>query len=156
MGSMFKVGFVVMVLMGAINSFACSVVVDDNYTKNQLMAHGASFNDLSLASVSGLAVSGYSKGFLNDPGNGSCPEYLQVSGRVSFNHNPSIASSCSYAVTVTVKTYMGEDLPDGPFEQVTFSDAEAACSTSQVRIKVPRKLPVRINKPIIVKPHPSF
>lgn len=156
MGSMLKVSLFVLVLMGAINSFACSIQVDDNYTKNQLMAHGVSFHDLSLTQVSGLAVSAFDRDFLNDPGDGGCPEYLQVSARVSFNHNPSIVSSCSYAVTVTVKTYMGEDLPDGPIEQVTFSDAEAACSTSSMRIKVPRKIPIRIKKPIIVKPHPQF
>lgn len=154
MGSMLKVSLFVLVLMGAINSFACSIQVDDNYTKNQLMAHGVSFHDLSLGGVSGLVVTNFGRELLNDPGDGSCPDYLQVSGRVSFNHNPSISSSCSYAVTVTVKSYMGEDLPDGPIEEVTFSDAEAACSTSFSRIKVPRKLPIRIKKPIIVRPHP--
>lgn len=140
------------VFAGAVESYACSIQVDDNYTKNELMAHAVSFNDLSLSNVSGLAVSAYGRTFEEGEGNpGSCPDYMNVSGRVSMNHSPSAIQHCTYSVTVTVRSYMGEEFPDGPIEEVTFSAPEAACSTSLSGLKVPKKIKLKLRKKIIIR-----
>ena len=149
-----KIFLFLIFLLGAINSLACSIQFDENYIKNELMAHGVSYNDLSLSSVSGLGISGFGKSFSADPGDGSCPEYLTVFGRVSMNHSPAADQSCSYSVTVKVKSYMGEEMLDGPIEEVTFENPEAACSTSISRFRVPIKKPVRVKRPIIVRHYP--
>ncbi|MBA2405354.1 MAG: hypothetical protein H0V66_11330 [Bdellovibrionales bacterium] len=152
---MLKVSLFFMMLVGSINSFACSIQVDDNYTRNQMMAHGVSFHDLSLSNVSALAVSAYGRSFIDGRGPaGSCPDYMVVTGRVSLNHSPSAVQHCTYSITVTVKSYMGEDLPDGPIEEVTFSDAEAACSYSITGLKVPKKIRIKPKKQIIVRRYP--
>lgn len=149
-----KIGLFFIILLGAFNSLACSIEVDNNYTKNQLIAHGVSFNDLSLSNVSALSASGFQRTFTNDPGNGGCPEYMNVSARVSMNHSSSATKNCSYSVTVTVRNYMGEGFPDGPIEEVIFENAEAACSVTISGIKIPRKLPTKPKKPIIVRHFP--
>ena len=71
-----KVCLFLIILLGAANALACSIEVDNNYTKNQLIAHGVSFNDLSLSSVSGLSINSFQRSFTNDPGHGGCPEYM--------------------------------------------------------------------------------
>jgi hypothetical protein len=141
-------------LFGTANALACSIEVDNNYTKNQLIAHGVSFNDLSLSSVSGLSIASFQRSFTADPGNGGCPEYMNVSGRVSMNYSPAAGQHCTYSVSVTVRSFMGEELPDGPIEEVIFERPEAACSTSISAIKIPRKLPVRARRPFIVRYNP--
>ncbi len=134
--------------MGTANSLACSIQVDNNYTKNILMAHAVSFNDLSLSSVSGLTIASFARSLSEDPGDGSCSEYMTESGRVSFNNSPAAGQNCSFSVTVRVRSYMGEEIPDGPIEEVSFESPEAACSTTISRIRIPHKVPAPIKKPI--------
>lgn len=141
-------------MFSAAQGFACSMQVDENYTKNFLITHAVSFNDLPLSSVSGIALADYDLSFSSGESLGSCPEYMFTSGRVSFNHSPSAIQNCSYAVTVVQKTYSGTDLPDGPFEEITFSNPVASCSISISGVRVPRNLPARIKKPIIIRKFP--
>lgn len=149
-----KVCLFFIILLGAANALACSIEVDNNYTKNQLIAHGVSFNDLSLSSVSGLSINSFQRSFTSDPGNGGCPEYMNVSGRVSMNYLPAAGQNCTYSVNVTVRSYMGEGLPDGAIEEVIFERPEAACSTSISTIRIPRKLPVRAKRPFMIRHYP--
>lgn len=142
------------VMFGAVEGFACSMQVDENYTKNFLMAHAASFNELSLSNVSGVTVTDYDLSFSTGEALGACPDYMMASGRVSYNHSPTPTQHCSYAVTVTQTNYIGNALPSGPIEDVTFTNAVASCSTSTSGLRFPRKIPARIKKPIIVKPIP--
>ena len=151
-----KQAFLFLVLLvGAAKGFACSMSVNHNYTKNLLVAHAAGYHDLSLAAVSGIAITDYDHSFEGGAGGGSCPDYLITTARVSMNHSPSALSHCTYNVTVTHTVYIGNDLPDGPMEDVAFSSATAACSTSIIGRKIPRKLPYRIKKPILARPFPG-
>ncbi len=148
------ISFFCFITLGFSNSFACSMSIDDNYLKNQLMAHGVSFNELALPSVTGLAINSYTRSFEGDDGGGKCPDYIITSGRISMNHAPSLSKNCSYAVTVTVRGYMGSDIPEGPIEDVSFSSPEAACSTSLSSPRVFLRLPVKPKKPILVRRFP--
>lgn len=147
-----KICLLFIILLSAANTLACSIEVDDNAQKNILMANAASFNDLSLSSVSALSLTNYAKNFSADPGGGRCPEYMTIEGRVSMSSSPTVFKHCSYTVTVKVKSYIGDSIPDGPIEEVTFEAPLAACSTSVSGIKIPRPIPIRIKKPVIIKP----
>ncbi len=140
-------------LIGITEGRACQIQIDDNYQKNILMAHGVSFHDVSLSSASGTALTGYDVSFSTGESLGSCPDYINVSGRVAFNHVKSAVESCTYAVNVTVKTYMGEEMPDGPIEEVIFEEGEATCSISFSRVRLPKKIK-QYRKPMIKKPFP--
>ncbi len=148
-----KFGLFFMLVMGAVNSFACSIQVMDTYTKNLLMAHAANFNDLSLANVSNISVANFARSFSTGEALGSCPDYLFEEGRVSFSHSPSANRHCSYSVTVKMKNYMGEEMPEGPIQEIDFENPVAACSITLSGLKLPIK--VRLKKPIIIKP-PHF
>ena len=143
--------FVMVLIVGLTESFACSFMVDHNAQKNELISHAVSRADLSLAVVSGIAIADYSQTFEDEGPLGSCPNYQVLSARVSFNHVKSIVESCSYAMTVTVRNYMGEEFPEGPIQEITISESEAACSISQLR--VPRKIKFK-RKQIIRFPFP--
>lgn len=145
--------FVLALIVGLTDSFACSIQVDENAQKNELIAHAVSRADLSLAAVSGISISGYDQNFEDEGPMGSCPNYQVLSARVSFTHKKNILESCSYAMTVTVRNYMGETLPEeGGLQEITFSDSEAACSTS--RLQVSRKIILK-KKKIIRFPFPG-
>ncbi len=128
----------VMLLVGINQGLACSYMLDENAEKNILISHAVSNSELSLTQVSNISLEGYTRGLEGEGGLGSCQEYLVQRARVSFTHKKSVVESCSYAVTVTLKYYMGEGFPDGPIMEVLFSDGEAACSISQVRL--PKKI----------------
>lgn len=129
-----------MVFMVSITkSFACSVRVDDNYQKNLLVAHAANYNDVSLIHASDISLTSYAKGFSGAVGGADCPDYLTTSARISMAHKPKATETCSYTLTVRIRTYVGEEMPTEPTENVTFEAATAACSTR----KVPRKRPIR-------------
>ncbi len=57
----------------------------------------------------------------------------------------------TYSVTVTVRSYMGEELSEGAIEEVTFKNAEAACSNNLYGFKVPRKLKMRPKKRFVIR-----
>lgn len=139
--------FVMVLIVGLTESFACSIQVDHNAQKNELISHAVSHADLSLAAVSGIAITNYDQNFEDEGPLGSCPNYQVLTARVSFNHIKSVVESCSYAMTVTVRNYMGEEFPEGPIQEITISESEAACSISQLR--VPRK--IKLKKKIIVR-----
>lgn len=145
------VAFVMILIAGLTNSFACSLQFDDNAQKNMLIAHAVSNADVSLTAASGISITSYGKSFEAGPTASSCPDYVTVSGRVSFTHVKSAVESCSYAMTVSVRTYMGEDFPDGPIETVDFTAEEAACSIKGIRL--PKKVILR-SKPIRRFPFP--
>jgi len=136
----------------AAKGMACSMEVNHTYTKNLLIAHAAGFNDVFLPNAIGVSVADYSVVYEGGAGGGSCPDYMEVTGRVSLGHKPSATSECSYEVTVTHRMYIGADLPDGPMEDVSFSDATAACSTSSSRFRVIRKIPIKLKNPIRIAP----
>jgi hypothetical protein len=143
-------------LVNLANSFACSMEVDQIYTKNQLMGLGASYHEVSVASVSGLSIADYTQ--ILEGGNGwsgDCPDYLTFSGRVSFSSSASVLKKCQNSVVVSVKLYIGNAIPDGPVEDINFSDAQTSCTSQIQRIPIIRKLPLRIQKPIIVKGFPQ-
>ena len=145
------VAFVMILIAGLTKSFACSLQVDDNADKNMLAAHAVSSTDLSLTAVKALAIASFTRSFEDDGPTGSCPDYMTVRARISYTHVKSIVESCSYAVTVSVRSYMGEEWPEGPIQEVIFDDGEIACSTSQIR--VPRKVPFK-KKRIVKFPFP--
>jgi hypothetical protein len=134
-------------MLVAAKGMACSMEVNHNYTKNLLIAHAASYNDVFLPNAIGVSVAEYGVVYEGGAGGGSCPDYMEVTGRVSLGHKPSAFSECSYEVTVTHRMYIGSDVPDGPMEEVSFSDATAACSTHSGLRRV-RKIPPRVKIPI--------
>ncbi len=149
----FFLAFVMMLIVGLSESFACSIQVDVNAQKNEIIAHAVSNADLSLAVVSGIALTNFDQTFEDEGPLGSCPNYHVLSARVSFNHVKSAVESCSYAMTVTVRNYMGETLPEeGGLQEITFSESVAACSISLQRL--PRKLILK-KKKIIRFPFPG-
>lgn len=137
--------FVLIFIVSLTDSFACSIQVDENAQKNELIAHAVSRADLSIVSVSGISISGYDQTFEDEGPLGSCPNYQILTARVSFTHKKSILESCSYAMTVTVRNYMGESFPaEGGLQEITFTDSEAACSTS--RVHLPREIVLKKKK----------
>ncbi len=130
-------------LVAAAKGMACSMEVDQNYTKNLLVAHALSYNEHFVGSVSGITTTDYDLSFSGGSGGGSCPDYLITSARVSYSHSPSLIKHCTYSVTVTQTTYMGNGIPHGPLDDVSFSAPAAACSTSISAIRVPRRVPLR-------------
>lgn len=143
-------------LVNITNSFACSMSVDQIYTKNQLMGLGASYHELSVASVTGLAVADYTE--ILEGGNGwsgDCPDTLTFSGRVSMTNPSSALKKCQYSVIVSVKLYIGNEAPDGPVEEINFSGPQTSCSVQYLRIPVIRKLPLRIQKPRVLRGFPT-
>lgn len=122
---------------------ACSMSVDDNYQKNLLVAHAASFNSLALTGVKSTAVETYAKTFEGGSGSG-CPDYLVAEARISFEYAPKKNHECSAAVTVRSRIYIGNDLPDGQFEDIQFISPEKACSThSGPVLRIPRRIIIR-------------
>jgi hypothetical protein len=150
-----KIFLFVVLMIAAAKSFACSMEVDENYTKNLLVAHAASFHSLFLPSTSGVTVTDYSLSFEGGAGGGSCPDYMVTSARVHLEHVKSATSICSYDVTVVHTVYIGNDIPSGPVENVEFLDATAACSTSSGGFRrIPRRIPIPFKVPrLIIKPH---
>lgn len=149
----FFLAFAMMLIVGLTEAFACSIQVDENAQKNELIAHAVSRADLSLAAVSGIALSNYDQNFEDEGPLGSCPNYQVLSARVSFNHIKSAVESCSYSMVVTVRNWMGETLPlEGGLQEITFSESVAACSISLQRL--PRKIVLR-KKKIIRFPFPG-
>ncbi len=150
-----QIALFVVLMIAAAKGFACSMEVDENYTKNLLVAHAASYNGLFLPSTSGVTVNDYTLNYEGGAGGGSCPDYMITSARVKLEHNKSTTSQCSYEVTVVHTVYIGSDTPDGPVENVEFLDATAACSTSSSGAfrRIPRRIPVPLKVPrLIVKP----
>ncbi len=148
----FFLAFVMMLIVGLSESFACSFQVDENAQKNEIISHAVSHADLSLAAVSSISITNYDQNFEDEGPRGSCPNYQVLSARVSFTHVKSAFESCSYAMTVTVRNYMGESFPtEGGLQEITFSDSEAACSIRNIRL--PRKLILK-KKKIIRFPFP--
>ena len=148
----FLLAFVMVLIVGLTETFACSIQVDENAQKNEIIAHAVSRADVSLAAVSGIAISNYNQTFEDEGPLGSCPNYQVLSARVSFTHVKSVIESCSYAMTVTVRNYMGETLPEeGGLQEITFSESEVACSTSIMRF--PKKIILK-KKKIIRYPFP--
>lgn len=136
-------GFFGLVTFGMANSFACSMETDQNYTKNLLMAHGVSGAGLSLSKVTSLKVEDYGESYSGGTGRGSCPDYVTFSGKVSMNHTSSALKDCKYSSVVTIKAYIGNDLPTGPMEDISISEQEATCTTFKL-----------LKKPVIVRPFP--
>ncbi|HXH74564.1 MAG TPA: hypothetical protein VNJ08_06340 [Bacteriovoracaceae bacterium] len=79
-------------MMGIHESFACSMSVNENYTKNSAVSHVASFHDLSLLSASGITLTNYALSYEGGAGIGSCPDYMIVSARVSM-----ASKNCTYS-----------------------------------------------------------
>lgn len=144
----------VVLMIAAAKSFACSMEVEENYTKNLLVAHAASFHSLFLPSTSGVTVNDYSLSYEGGAGGGSCPDYLITSARVHLEQVKSATTQCSYEVTIVHTVYIGNDTPDGPVENVEYLDATAACSTSSGSFRrIPRRIPVPLKAPrITIKP----
>lgn len=141
---------------GLADANACSVSVDDNYQKNLLVAHAASYYDLALTGVSSTAIADYARSFEGGGGGASCPDYLVTEARVTFEHKPRVNQECSNTITVRIRSHMGDELPDGPMEEVEFISPELACSTSSgPYIRLRRRIPVRIPRPVIIRPRPS-
>lgn len=136
------------VLLVAAKGMACSMEVDQNYTKNLLAAHGVSYNDHFLGNVKNLTVTNYQLSFEGGSGGGSCPDYIITSATIAYEHSPNLKTQCSYELVVTSRVYMGDGIPDGAIEDISFSSATAACSTSSSRLRIPRKIPLRL-KPVI-------
>jgi hypothetical protein len=138
---------------GLADAYACSVSVNDNYQKNLLVAHAASYYDLALTGVTSTAIVDYARSFEGAGGGASCPDYLVTEARVTLEHRPKVSEECSNAITVRIRSYMGDGLPDGPMEEVEFISPELACSTSSgPYIRLRRRMPVRIPRPVIIRP----
>ncbi len=134
-----------MLIVGLTETFACSIQVDDNAQKNEIISHAVSRSDLSLAVVSGISIINYTQTFEDEGPLGSCPNYQVLSARVSFTHVKSAVESCSYSMVVTVRNYMGETLPEeGGLQEITFSESEVACSLTNLRL--PRRLILKKKK----------
>ena len=148
----FFLAFAMMLIVGLTETFACSIQTDENAQKNEIISHEVSRSDLSLADVSGISISNYAQTFEDEGPLGSCPNYQILSARVSFTHLKSTVESCSYAMTVTVRNYMGDTLPEeGGLQEITFTESEVACSTSFMRF--PRKIILK-KKKIVRFPFP--
>jgi hypothetical protein len=126
---------IVLVLALVQNVFACSVSVNDLYQKNLLTAHGASHLNISFSTVNSISITGYSKLFIGEDPVSHCPEWLQTQARISFRYSPRKYETCDASLTVTRREFMGET-PTGPIEELSYSEAHAACSTS-----IPRPRP---------------
>jgi|GEM_PF-5897227 len=149
-----QIALFVVLMIAAAKSFACSMEVNETYTKNLLVAHAASYNDLLLASTSGVTVEDYDLAFDGGAGGGSCPDYMITSARVKLEHQKSASTQCSYEVTVVHTVYIGSGTPAGAVENVEFLDPAAACSTSIGSLRrIPRRIPVPLKVPrLILKP----
>ncbi len=143
----FFLAFVMVLIVTLSESFACSIQVDENAQKNELISHAVSRTDLSLAAVSGISITNYNQTFEDEGPLGSCPNYQVLSARVSFTHVKSALESCSYSMVVTVRNWMGETLPEeGGLQEITFSENEVACSLTNLRL--PRKFILKKKKVI--------
>ena len=123
-------------LMASARSFACQMQIDENYSKNLLIAHAASNKGVSLASVKDLAISQYSYSVSTGEANGDCPDYVYNTAKVSFKYS-TVFKICTYSVTVLESDYSGSGIPDGPIMDVSFSNESQSC----------------VRKPIIIRPH---
>lgn len=110
----------------ATEGLACSVSVNNTFQKNELIAKAASHLGISLDVVSAITISNYEKEFTGSVGPSSCPEYLEIGGRVNFKYSQG-KKSCSAIVEVHIKQYMGEEIPTGPMEEVSFTNESSKC-----------------------------
>ena len=136
--------------------YACQISVNDNHQKNQLVAEAANELGLSLASMTSTALTGYSRS-LEGSDAYDCPLFLVTQARIAFEYAPKRNETCSAAVTVTYRQYVGEITPELDvllFETIT-TGVEMACSTSGVIVRAQAKFPrfPRLPKrPITIKP----
>lgn len=141
-------------IFGIAQSFACSVDVNENYAKNFLIAHAASFNELSLGSVSGVTVTNYEHSFSGGEGPASCPDFFTASAKVTMSFSSKV-KSCTYSVNVVHKTYVGEGVPEGAIEEVTFPSGTVSCSKKSNGARVSASVPEIIPRPVVVRPLPN-
>ena len=125
-------------VLHTVTGFACSMEVDQNYLKNFLVAHAASFHEISLTSVTGIAVLDFDLNYEGGSGGGDCPDYMISTARVTFKHSPTVVKNCSYSIVVTEKTYIGNELPTSGIQDVTYTNKVVTCSP-----KIPGRIIIR-------------
>lgn len=133
--------FLILIAVNA--SMACSVSVDNTAQKNLLAAHGASYLDVDLTSVSSTSITGYHKMFAEEDPSSHCPTVLETEATVKFAYSPAAKEECEAQVKVSRRIYIGEN-PAASFESIEYDDLEAICATSSAgRISVRPVRPVR-------------
>jgi hypothetical protein len=123
----FVIIFLMVLFAISADGFACSMAVNANYQKNQLVAQGASHLGLSLENVSSVGVSEYAKLFSGAETASSCPTYLETTAKVTLKYSPQAKKTCTSSVLVKIKKYIGDETPEGPMEKVTYSGQSLKC-----------------------------
>ena len=117
-------------------SWACSIQINDTFSKNLLVTAAANEFDIGLASSTSISVADYSHQLGGTPPAGSsCEEYLETRARVTIAYRKNFLETCELSVEVIHREFLNAE--EFPFEEYRYNFPASSCTRRPLIIKPP-------------------
>ena len=94
--------FIVAFSLITLNTFACSISVNELASKNQLIAKTASEFNIDLTKASKISIQDFSYRMYGEVPNSTCERFYEESAEITIKYKPNLLTQCELKVDVVL------------------------------------------------------